>query len=58
MAGYTDAISALLHEPGETHHRVYRIVDGADPEWAFWYADGLGNLSESPRTGLAAETKR
>lgn len=25
---------------------VYRIVDGADPDWASWYADWLVNLSE------------
>lgn len=23
---------------GETHHRVFRIVDGADDDWASWYA--------------------
>jgi len=39
-------VSALLHEAGETHHRVYRIVDGADDDWASWYADWLINLSE------------
>ena len=27
-------ITALLHEAGETHHTVYRIVDGDDPDWA------------------------
>jgi hypothetical protein len=41
-------IAALLHEAGETHHRVYRIVDGADDDWASWYADWLLNLSELP----------
>jgi hypothetical protein len=25
-------ISALLHEAAETHHVVYRIVDGDDPD--------------------------
>ena len=25
-------ISALLHEAAETHHIVYRITDGDDPE--------------------------
>ena len=42
-------ISALLHEAGETHHLVYRIVDGDDPDWASWYADWLLNLSELPQ---------
>ena len=41
-------VSELLHEAGETHHRVYRIVDGADDDWASWYADWLINLSELP----------
>jgi hypothetical protein len=39
-------IAALLHEAGETHHRVYRIVDGEDLDWASWYADWLIRLSE------------
>ena len=43
------AISALLHEAGETHHRVYRIVDGADDDWASWYAEWLIQLSELPQ---------
>src|SRR5436309_1147330 len=41
-------ISSLLHEAAETHHRVFRIVDGADDDWASWYADWLVNLSELP----------
>jgi hypothetical protein len=43
-----DTISALLHEAAETHHIVYRIVDGDDPDWASWYADWLVKLSELP----------
>ena len=42
-------VAALLHEAGETHHVVYRIVDGDDPDWASWYADWLLNLSELPQ---------
>jgi hypothetical protein len=38
----------LLHEVAETHHLVYRITDGDDPDWASWYADWLLNLSELP----------
>ena len=41
-------ISALLHEAAETHHIVYRITDGDDPDWASWYADWLVNHSELP----------
>ena len=48
MGSTEDQVSALLHEVGETHHRVYRIVNGADDDWASWYADWLINLSELP----------
>jgi hypothetical protein len=41
-------VSALLHEAAETHHVVYRIVDGADDDWATWYSNWLVNLSELP----------
>ena len=41
-------IGELLHEAAETHHTVYRITDGADPDWASWYADWLARLSELP----------
>ena len=41
-------VSELLHEAAETHHRVFRITDGADDAWASWYADWLVNLSELP----------
>jgi hypothetical protein len=27
-------VSDLLHEAAETHHRVFRITDGADDDWA------------------------
>jgi len=43
-----ERISALLHEAAETHHVVYRIVDGDDADWASWYADWLTELSELP----------
>ena len=48
MPATTEQISNLLHEAGETHHRVFRIVDGADDDWASWYADWLISLSELP----------
>ena len=41
-------IAELLHEAAETHHVVYRITDGDDPDWASWYADWLLELSELP----------
>jgi hypothetical protein len=43
-----EPVSSLLHQAGETHHRVFQIVDGADDDWASWYADWLINLSELP----------
>jgi hypothetical protein len=47
-------IAELLHEAAETHHTVYRITDGDDPDWASWYADWLMKLSELPdRLGSA-----
>ena len=49
MSEQATRIAALLHEAGETHHLVYRIVDGDDPDWASWYADWLINLSELPQ---------
>ena len=41
-------VAELLNEAGETHHRVFRIVDGADDDWASWYGDWLVRLSELP----------
>jgi hypothetical protein len=45
----SSAIASLLKEVSETHHIVYRIVDGADPDWASWYADWLIEHSELPQ---------
>ena len=42
------AIADVLHEAAETHHVVWRITDGDDPDWASWYADWLIDLSELP----------
>src|ERR671931_28640 len=42
------AIADVLQRAAETHHVVYRIVDGDDPDWASWYADWLIELSELP----------
>ncbi|HEU5270538.1 MAG TPA: hypothetical protein VFU36_11495 [Jatrophihabitans sp.] len=48
MTESTVTVRDLLHEAAETHHRVYRITDGADDDWASWYADWLARLSELP----------
>jgi hypothetical protein len=52
------AVADLLHEAAETHHVVYRIVDGDDPGWASWYADRLLTLSELPQLLGAAPVRR
>ena len=44
----TAEIAAVLHEAAETHHVVYRITDGEDPDWASWYGDWLLALSRLP----------
>ncbi len=49
MSHENRTVNELLHEAGETHHQVFRIVDGADADWASWYADWLINLSELPQ---------
>jgi hypothetical protein len=62
----TDQVRDLLLEAAETHHRVFRITDGHDPDWASWYADWLIDLSELPqllgstpvRSGLVYELVR
>jgi hypothetical protein len=48
MAQTSETLAELLHEAAETHHVVYRITDGDDPDWASWYAGWLLDLSELP----------
>ena len=48
MDSVVEQIRKLLHEVAETHHQVFRISDGADDDWASWYADWLTRLSELP----------
>jgi hypothetical protein len=50
-------VSDLLHEAGEVHHVVYRISDGADDDWASFYADWLIDHSELPETLGRAPTR-
>ena len=49
MDAQTTRVAELLHEAAETHHRVYRIADGNDDDWASWYGDWLVRLSELPQ---------
>jgi hypothetical protein len=48
MASTLEQVADLLTEAGETHHQVFRIVQGADDDWASWYAWWLIELSELP----------
>jgi hypothetical protein len=50
-------VSDLLHEAGEVHHVVYRISDGADDDWASFYADWLIDHSELSETLGGAPTR-
>ena len=50
-------MSELLHEAGDVHHVVYRITDGADDDWASFYADWLIDHSELPETLGRAPTR-
>jgi hypothetical protein len=57
MADRASRIAALLQEASETHHLVFRIVDGEDPDWASWYADWLIEHSELPEILGAAPVR-
>jgi hypothetical protein len=46
-------VAALLREAAETHPRVYRVVEGDDPDWA----DRLIRLSELPGIAGAAPVR-
>jgi hypothetical protein len=48
MDDHAAAIAEVLHDAGETHHIVYKIVDGEDADWASWYADWLISHSRLP----------
>jgi len=46
MDARTQQVAELLHEAGEVHHVVYRITDGADDDWASFYAHWLTRHSQ------------
>ncbi len=49
MAANEAELADLLHEVGETHHVVFKISDGDDPDWASWYTDHLLRLTPFPQ---------
>jgi NAD(P)H-hydrate epimerase len=38
------ALADLLKQTGHAHHQAFIETDGADPEWALWYAQYLEKL--------------
>jgi len=36
-----DDMAALIEETADRHHAAFIESDGADPEWALWYASDL-----------------
>ena len=42
----TQRVAELLHEAGEVRHAVYGITDGANDDWASFYAHWLTRHSE------------
>ena len=47
------AILNLLQETGQAHHQAFIEVDGADDDWAIWYADYLfGKINDKLNTSL------
>jgi hypothetical protein len=53
----TQRVSDLLQEAAEVHHVVYRITEGADDDWASFYANWLIDHSELPETLGHAPTR-
>lgn len=45
-------LAALLEKTGHAHHQAFIESDGADPEWALWYAKTL----EKPLSSLLNRT--
>ena len=37
----TDQLTALFEQTGKAHHEAFAAVDGADDDWALWYAEHL-----------------
>ena len=48
MNDRASAVAAVLHDAAETHHIVFKILDGEDADWASWYADWLIQHSALP----------
>jgi hypothetical protein len=44
----TQTLADVLHDAGEIHGIVHKMVNGEDADWASWYADWLIDLSPLP----------
>ena len=47
------AIADVLHDASETHHIVFKIVDGEDADWASWTRTGYSALGLPELLGRA-----
>ena len=58
MNKIADTIADLLRATGEAHHQAFIKVNGADPDWAQWYAAKLEpGLSGKLKAELSREEK-
>ena len=48
-------LADILREAGAAHHQAFIEVDGADPEWASWYA---GHIQERLNEALGRTLTR
>ncbi|MGI2335766.1 MAG: hypothetical protein ACRKGH_03870 [Dehalogenimonas sp.] len=56
MNNKIDAIADTLRTIGHEHHRAFVMVNGADPDWAHWYAAKLGpELTDKLAVTLSVE---
>ena len=47
-----EQLEELFHDTAEAHHVAFQATDGADDDWAIWYAEylmdhGIGTLLEA-----------
>ena len=38
-----EKLAELFKKTGAAHHEAFAATDGADPDWAIWYADYFHN---------------
>ncbi|ADJ26342.1 hypothetical protein Dehly_1041 [Dehalogenimonas lykanthroporepellens BL-DC-9] len=56
MENKKDKIAEALRAVGHAHHRAFIMVNGADPDWARWYAERLApELADQLAVNLSAD---